>query len=311
MKILRKLVIIPVIISIIASMLTVFAAATPVLAFGAATVDVPVLNLRAGPSQSHTILTRLTEGDIIVVLERTNNDWFMINFHGTVGYVSAQFLREILTAENFSALGTITGSRVNVRARPNLTSNVLGAYNERTVMTVIGINNGWYKVTHDGITGYVRSDFMDIISGYRPSSPTRIEAAVGSGSYHANAALGREIAEYALGYLGSRYVYGGASPAGFDCSGFVAYVLRNFGISVTRNASGQYRDNGYLIDKADLYPGDLVFFSSNGHRSVTHVGIYIGDNEFVHSSTSTTGVIISRLDSANYTRTWFGAKRVI
>ena len=126
-----------------------------------------------------------------------------------------------------------------------------------------------------------------------------------------NLPLGQQIADYGAEFVGIRYVWGGNSPAtGFDCSGFTTYVMRQFNINLTRTASGQYKDNGTQIQKSDLVPGDLVFFSSNG-RTVTHVGIYIGDGKFVHASTPRTGVIISSLDSAYYTRVWWGAKRVV
>ena len=296
--------------SIAASVTAVTASASPDgLAYGAATVDVPALNLRSGPGTDNSVLTRLSSGDVVVILERTSSEWYHVTFHGTVGYVCSEYLRDVLVAENFSALGRVSGNAVNVRSKPNTSADVLGRYSTATVMNVIGINNGWYKVKHDGHTGYVRSDLMEIVSGYRPTSETR--SAATAGSPHANAELGLEIADFALQFVGSRYVAGGASPSGFDCSGFVTFVMKNFGISVTRNASGQYRDNGVVIDKADLYPGDLIFTSNNGGRSVTHVGIYIGDGEFVHASTSSTGVIISRLDSAYNTRAWYGAKRVI
>ena len=305
MKKLKKLLIILIAVSIASSALLISASADEPLAYGAATVDTPVLNLRSGPGTSTSVITRLSEGDIVVILERTNSEWFKVNFHGSVGYVSVPLLRDILTAENFNAMGRITGDVVNLRERPNTESEVLGQYYERTEMTVIGINTGWYKVRHEGKTGYIRSDYMTIISGQRAASAS-------SGSAPpANLTLGQQIASFALGFLGSNYVYGGASPSGFDCSGFSSYVYKNFGYTITRNASGQYRDNGVHINKSDLSPGDLVFFSSNGGSSVTHVGIYIGDNEFVHASRTGIGVIISRLDSSYYLSVWYGAKRII
>jgi uncharacterized protein YgiM (DUF1202 family) len=310
MKIAKKLLITLIIISIAASMLSVVASANNNLAYGAATVDTQILRLRSGPGTSNTVLDRLSEGDIVVILERTNSEWYKVNFHGVIGFVSVPLLRDILTAENFNALGRITGERVNIRTRPNITTEVLGTYSRDTVMTVIGINNGWYKVRHDGHTGYVRSDLMEIISGHRAAAASARPISF-STEPQADPSLGQQIVDYALSYVGTRYVYGGSSPSGFDCSGLVTYVLRNFGISVTRNASGQFRDNGVRIAKADLAPGDLVFFSSNGGSSVTHVGIYIGDNEFVHASRTGIGVVISRLDSAYYLRVWHGAKRIV
>jgi len=310
MKITKKIIIALVIISIAATALPAVASAADSLAYGAATVDGDILRIRSGPGTSYSVVDRLSEGDIVVILERTNSEWYKINFHGVVGYVSTEYLRDVLVAENFNALGCITGNSVNIRERPNTSSNILGTYPRDTVMTVIGINNGWYKVKHDGKTGYVRSDLMDIISGHRSSASSSTPSY--SRAPQQNPTLGQQIVDFALGYVGYKYVYGGASPStGFDCSGFVTYVLKNYNISVSRTASGQYKDNGVHIAKDDLSPGDLVFFSSNGGRGVTHVGIYIGDDEFVHASRPGVGVVISRLDSAYYTRCWYGAKRII
>ena len=308
------------VIIIIASFASISALADGNIAYGAATVSGPDLRIRTGPSKQNNIITHLCEGDIVVILERTNSEWYYINFHGVVGYVSVEFLKDILTAENFNAVGRVTGDSVNLRAKPNTTSDVLGIYAAEIEMTVIGINSGWYKVKYDNKTGYIRSDYMSIIGGYRSSDASNSPASSSISTTTttpqvsappANLSLGQQIVSLALDYVGCRYVYGGSSPSGFDCSGFSSYIYKAFGYSITRNASGQYRDNGVHIAKSDLSYGDLVFFSSNGGKSVTHVGIYIGDNEFVHASTSSTGVIISRLDSTYYLNAWFGAKRII
>ena len=319
MRIIKKLLIATILASVLLSALSIGAMAAEPIAYGAATVDTTNLNLRSGPGKTYSVITTLNLGDIIVILECTNSEWYYINFHGVTGYVSTEYLRDVLTAENFSAIGRITGDLVNIRSKPTTDSDLLATYPEETVMTVIGINSGWYKVNHEGYTGYVRSDYMTIINGTRASSAPVSTGTVSisspavplSPAPPANLTLGQQIVEYALSFLGSKYVYGGTSPSGFDCSGFVTYVYKNFGISVTRDANGQFRDNGVLISKSDLAPGDLVFFASGGGDYVTHVGIYIGNSEFVHSSSNSTGVIVSRLDSAYYVSVYHGAKRVI
>ena len=107
----------------------------------------------------------------------------------------------------------------------------------------------------------------------------------------------------AMQYLGIPYVYGGASPAGFDCSGFVMYVFAQVGISLPHNAAAQY-GYGMPVSRDQLQPGDLVFFNGLGH-----VGIYIGGGQFIHSPHTGDVVKISSI-SGWYSSTWVGARRL-
>lgn len=283
-----------------------FSAAAADLAWGAATVDATSLNIRSGPSTDYEPITAVISGTRLVILDKGDGQWFHINFQGTVGYVDSTYLKEIVTAENFKATGTLGATDVRMRAKPNTDSDVLGTYKINTVMDVIGINNGWYKVKYDGKTGYIRSDLMAITG-----APSDYESSDSEGNNY-SVSLGQQIANYALKYLGYDYVYGGSKPStGFDCSGLSSYVYKQYGYDIHRRASEQYKYDGTSVAKSDLQQGDLVFFSSNGGSSVTHVGIYIGDGQFVHASTSNTGVIISDLSSSYYTGAWYGAKRII
>jgi peptidoglycan DL-endopeptidase CwlO len=107
----------------------------------------------------------------------------------------------------------------------------------------------------------------------------------------------------AMQYLGTPYVYGGASPSGFDCSGFVMYVFAQVGVSLPHNAAAQY-GYGTPVSRSQLQPGDLVFFNGLGHD-----GIYIGGGQFIHSPHTGDVVKISSL-SGWYSSTWVGARRL-
>jgi peptidoglycan DL-endopeptidase CwlO len=107
----------------------------------------------------------------------------------------------------------------------------------------------------------------------------------------------------AMQYLGIPYVYGGATPGGFDCSGFVMYVFAQIGVSLPHNAAAQY-GSGTPVDRSQLQPGDLVFFNGLGH-----VGIYVGGGSFIHSPHTGDVVKISSL-SGWYSSTWVGARRL-
>jgi peptidoglycan DL-endopeptidase CwlO len=107
----------------------------------------------------------------------------------------------------------------------------------------------------------------------------------------------------AMQYLGTPYVYGGASPSGFDCSGFIMYVYAQVGVSLPHNAAAQY-GYGTPVDRSQLQPGDLVFFNGLGHN-----GLYIGGGNFIHSPHTGDVVKISSI-SGWYSSTWVGARRL-
>ena len=124
--------------------------------------------------------------------------------------------------------------------------------------------------------------------------------------------LGTQIVDLALTKVGCRYVSGCQGPKKFDCSGLVYWVYKQYGYDLKPGARNQWSILGSTIKKADLRPGDLLFYSKNGKASgIFHVGIYIGDGEFVHAANSRKGVIVTDMDDAWYARRYLGAKRAI
>lgn len=129
-------------------------------------------------------------------------------------------------------------------------------------------------------------------------------------------ALGEDIIQDALAYMGTRYRSGGMSPAGFDCSGFTSYVFKKNNVSLLRDSRSQYTQGTAIRDISDLRAGDLVFFGGRGARGISHVGIVMSVNpdgrsfKFVHSSSSQ-GVTVSNSNEAYYSRRYVGARRVL
>ena len=114
----------------------------------------------------------------------------------------------------------------------------------------------------------------------------------------------QRIVAIAKKHLGARYAWGGSSPAGFDCSGFVMYVYALVGVSLPHNAAEQYQ-HGVLVTRERLEPGDVVFFDG-----LRHDGIYIGGGRFIHARRSGGGVIISGLGESWYRTRWVGGRRL-
>ncbi|MED1420740.1 NlpC/P60 family protein [Bacillus smithii] len=119
---------------------------------------------------------------------------------------------------------------------------------------------------------------------------------------------GYQVVDYAKNFLGVRYVYGGTTPNGFDCSGYTSYVYKHFGISLPRTSGGQF-STGKSVSKSSLLPGDLVFFKNTYQSGISHVGIYVGDNKFINAASS--GVEIDSLSNSYWSSKYAGAKRVL
>lgn len=255
------------------------------------------LRLRAEASTSASIVTTLDKGVAVAVLDDTLDGWYKIAFNGSTGFVSAGFM--IIDQDNvFESYGRVNADGVNVRADANTNSEILASVNTGTVVTVNGFVDGWYDVTCQyGTEGYIRSDFLDLTTSSTASSSS-------------------SIVNTAKAHLGTRYVYGGAAPGGFDCSGFTMYVYKQHGYSLPHTASGQWQSGigTEVWSIGALQPGDLVFFndpSRNAGKACSHAGIYVGNGQFIHSSSSrSNGVIISDLTSGYYNTYFVGGIHV-
>ena len=286
---------------VLSALFTLLLAATAMAADLAVAVGATTgssLRMRADASTSSSVVTTLDKSVAVAVLDNSAEGWYKINYAGSVGYVSADYL--VIDQDNvFDSYGKVNSSGVNVRSAASTDGQILASLNSGDIVTVNGFEDGWYDITCEyGTEGYIRSDFLDLTASASSSS-------------------GSALVDTAKQHLGTRYVYGGASPSGFDCSGFTMYVYGQFGYSLPHTATGQWQSGlGTKIwSISALQPGDLVFFndpSRNAGKACSHAGIYIGNGQFIHSSSSrSNGVIVSDLTSGYYNTYFVGGIHVM
>ena len=142
----------------------------------------------------------------------------------------------------------------------------------------------------------------------RESVPAQTDAGWSNwGEGNPESSFREQIVQTAMAMMGTPYVYGGATPRGFDCSGLVQYSYQKAGINVPRTSRGQYR-SAKPVPVAAARPGDLVFFASN--QKISHVGIYLGDDEFIHAPETGQSVKISSIQDGYYQARFVGAGRI-
>ena len=252
------------------------------------------VNLRTGAGTGNAIIATVSEGTALIVEADTGSGWYKVNYDGESGYMSADYLSFSETMD-LTAQGWVDGSDVRMRAAAGTDSEIVRVTTHGESVEILGVDGEWYKVSAGGKTGYIRGDYVS----FTEPDPSQAPAA---------GSIGEQIVAFAEQFLGTPYVWAGSSPSGFDCSGFVSYVFKNFGYTVNRTAASMYT-NGVAVDKSELQIGDAVFFASSS-ESIGHVGIYIGDGEFIHSSSGCGYVTISGLDESYYSRMYVGARRI-
>ena len=304
------------------------------------------LRLRSEATTSARIIDSANKNEVIVVLDKAG-DWYKVIYDLQEGYMHGDYLR-VNTAENAElGYGKVNGSGVNFRSSPDASGSVVATGNSGDKAYIIGINNGWYKVIFGEHVCYVRSDYLDLTekpyenkastkspkfyrggkslgvtpsagalngasggtsSGSGSSSSGTASPGTPSGSVQSGSVSGDQIVAKAKQYLGVPYQWGGASPSGFDCSGFVYYVMNNLGIKISRTINVMYTQ-GKAVSKSDLQPGDVVFFQNTYKEGLSHVGIYVGGGQFIHSPQSGQVVSFANLNSSYYVKHYYGAVR--
>ena len=268
------------------------------------------LNVRTGPSTSYTKIATLSYGQSVNVLS-TSNGWSKINYNGSTGYVSSQYLQSTKPSSSSSSETSQTVKYVNTTSGLNMRTGPATSYAKITTIAygqsvnVLSTSNGWSKINYSGSTGYVSSQYLQ---STKPSS----SSSSNSGSTSVSSSASSVIA-YAKTLLGKPYVWGAQGPNSFDCSGFTYYVFKNkAGIVLPRTSSAQSK-YGTSVSWSNLRAGDLMFFDTNGANNgqVSHVGLYIGNGQMIHASSSQRKIVITSVNTSYYKNAFVNARRVL
>lgn len=278
------------------------------------------VNVRSEASTDAEIVGKLYDDSVGEFISEEDG-WYLIESGNVKGYVKAEFCvtgedAEALVEEVGTRVATVNTTTLKVRKEASTDSGVLGLVPIEEELSVEDELDGWVKVSIEEGEGYVSDEFVDLRTDFvhaeskeeeearlakekearlkaqeaaRAAVSTKKSSSSNTTTYTVtgDSEMGKAVAEYALQFLGNPYVYGGSSlTEGTDCSGFVMSVYSNFNVSLPHSSTAD-RSQGYAVDGlANAQPGDIICYSG-------HVGIYIGDNQIVHASTSKTGIIVS------------------
>lgn len=290
------------------------------------------VNVRTEPNTDSEIVGKIYDGAVaqILAVAGEQEDWFQIVSGNVEGYIKAEFFlygdeAAAVIDEYVTRYAVVLADRLNVREEPSTDAKRIGYIDNGEKVKILENLGEWLKVEYTaGKNGYVSAEYVTISEEFvyaktleeeqaeiaaRKALEERMNAQESAApevltqiefpatSYTSNEELRKAIVDYALQYVGSKYVHGGTSLAtGTDCSGFTCFVYADFGYSISRTPSGQYSGAGRSIDYSEIQPGDIICYSSNGGKSCTHVGLYIGDGQIVHAANSRKGVITSAAD---------------
>ena len=295
---------------------------------GIAFVNASSLYLRSSASTSSKALASAPRNEVVVILEK-HGDWYKVNYNLKEGYMHGDYLKVKTIGSAELGYGRITGSSVNLRKGSSTSHAVVTTGSRGSTAYIIGVENGWYKVIFGDHICYIRSDFLaltqipyenkasatspkffrgGVSTGTEPSA-SALKGNGSTGSTITGSASGQQILDTAKKYLGTPYKWAGADPSGFDCSGFVYYVLKTLGYNPYRTPADQFKMGTYVA-KGDLQVGDIVFFQNTYKAGISHVGIYAGNGQFIHSPNSRSVVSFADLNSSYWTSHYYGARRV-
>lgn len=277
------------------------------------------VNIRQSGDVNSTKVGSISAFGLVNVVEK-GDTWSHITSGNVDGYIKNEFLAFDTEAANYassnlSKVAVVNTAALKLRSGASMDSESITLLAQGESYPIVETGDAWTKIQLDTVTGYVKNEYITIsynmptakaestpqTSGTETPAADTTEATTEAPTTQAPVVdvpvseLGQQIANFACQFVGNPYVWGGTSLTnGADCSGFVQSVYKNFGYSIPRTCTPQ-SNAGTPVSLAALQPGDLVFYD-HGTGSCEHVGIYIGNGQIVHASSSRTGIKISNVN---------------
>ena len=249
------------------------------------------LNIRSAPSVSSSVVGRCGTGSTLEISEYLNG-WYKVSYGNGVAYVSSDYVSVKVIGEG---LVNYNGD-VYLRSVADWDAAASEKICNGTELSVTAVTGDFYEILYNGNIRYIPAVCTNV------RRDTLVDREIMTGE------LAQCSLQVAAQYLGTPYVYGGTTPAGFDCSGFTMYVYSQLGISLPHSSKSQ-ASCGIEVSRDELLPGDLVFFNTTG-SGISHVGIYAGNGMFIHSPLSGSSVCYSSMNTPYYTGRFVTARRV-
>lgn len=261
-------------------------------------VSVDKVNLRKGAGSDTEKLGTLYQGARVQVIEVLDKWMNIITADNQKAYAYTEYFSDKAPV----IYKYINSEKLNLRKGPDTETKKLATLQAGDKVQFLETKGEWARIkTSDNVEGYIKSKYV-------VNSSKQVSRAAESTPQPHNADLASKVLEYAQKFVGVKYVYGGESPKGFDCSGFTQYVFEHFDIKVPRSAA-EYGSVGTKVSRSDIKPGDLVLLDRYWNNELGHVGIYMGNDKFIHASSKKGKVVIAKL--SEYSGTLLGIRRVL
>lgn len=289
------------------------------------------VNVRSEASTNGKIVGKIYDGAVAHVLEITegeDGDWFRMVSGNVEGYIKAEFFiygddAAQVIDEYVTRYAVVNVTRLNVRKEPSIDAKRIGYIDSGERVKLLEDLGEWLKVQYtSGKTGYVSAQYVNVVEEFiyaktleeeaaeraaqkaleerrkaseeKAAENTAVTVTPPAGDYETTSELRRAIVDYSMQFLGNKYVSGGKSlVTGTDCSGFTSLIYAEFGYTLSRTPSGQLSGAGRAVSYSEIQPGDVICY---GSKKCTHVGLYIGDGQIIHSANPRKGVVIQNAD---------------